>query len=197
MEKGVKNQGKPTGKIDIGAGEEILGRIDMPEHTSAMKELDRGRFLFYVEFRGGRGISIAGFSVERSLAMIDYRQQVEDAHRKAFGQYFTPPKVAEFMVPWVLGSGKKSLFDPAFGIGAFQKAAKLHPDVEFSASEVDSGIIDFWRRASGEDANFVLVENYLRFWGCRHENMVCNPPYMKFQKFRNQDAVFREFCAKL
>lgn len=27
----------------------------MPEHQSAMKELDRGRLLFYVTFAGGRG----------------------------------------------------------------------------------------------------------------------------------------------
>ncbi len=27
----------------------------MPEHKSAMKELDRGRLLFYVTFEGGKG----------------------------------------------------------------------------------------------------------------------------------------------
>jgi type II restriction enzyme len=27
-------------------GKEILGKIDMPEHKSARKELDRGRLLF-------------------------------------------------------------------------------------------------------------------------------------------------------
>lgn len=27
----------------------------MPEHRSAMKELDRGRMLFYVAFEGGKG----------------------------------------------------------------------------------------------------------------------------------------------
>jgi type II restriction enzyme len=55
VEQDIKNQGKTTIKINVQAGKEILGRIDMPEHKSAMKELDRGRLLFYVTFQNGRG----------------------------------------------------------------------------------------------------------------------------------------------
>ena len=55
IERDVKNQGKTTIKINVQIGKEILGKIDMPEHKSAMKELDRGRLLFYVTFDGGKG----------------------------------------------------------------------------------------------------------------------------------------------
>ena len=55
VEVDVKNQGKTTIKINIQVGKEILGRIEMPEHRSAMKELERGRLLFFVTFSGGRG----------------------------------------------------------------------------------------------------------------------------------------------
>lgn len=55
IEKDIKNQGKTTIKINVQVGSEILGKIDMPEHRSSMKELDRGRLLFYVTFDGGRG----------------------------------------------------------------------------------------------------------------------------------------------
>lgn len=55
IERDVKNQGKTTIKINVNVGKEILGRIDMPEHYSALKILERGRLLFYVKFRGGRG----------------------------------------------------------------------------------------------------------------------------------------------
>ena len=55
IERDVKNQGKTTIEIDVHVGKEILGRIDMPRHRSALKELARGRLLFYVTFRGGRG----------------------------------------------------------------------------------------------------------------------------------------------
>ena len=65
VERDVKNQRKTTIKINIQAGKEILGRIDMPEHRSAQKELERGRLLFYVAFRGGRGyLDPAVFSQE-------------------------------------------------------------------------------------------------------------------------------------
>lgn len=55
IERDVKNQQKTTIKINIQIGKEVLGKIDMPEHKSAMKELDRGRLLFYVTFEGGKG----------------------------------------------------------------------------------------------------------------------------------------------
>lgn len=55
IERDVKNQGKTAIKVNIQVGKEVIGRIDMPEHKSAMKELDRGRLLFYVTFEGGKG----------------------------------------------------------------------------------------------------------------------------------------------
>lgn len=55
VERDIKNQGKTTIKINVEIGKEVIGKIDMPEHKSAMKELDRGRLLFYVTFKGGKG----------------------------------------------------------------------------------------------------------------------------------------------
>jgi len=55
VERDVKNQGKTTIKINVQGGREILGRIDMPKHHSVMKELERGRLLFYVTFESGKG----------------------------------------------------------------------------------------------------------------------------------------------
>lgn len=55
IERDVKNQGKTTIKVNVQIGNEVIGKIDMPEHKSAMKELDRGRLLFYVTFDGGKG----------------------------------------------------------------------------------------------------------------------------------------------
>jgi len=54
IERDVKNQGKTTVKINVLVGKEIIGTIDMPQHRSVMRELDRGRLLFYVTFSGGR-----------------------------------------------------------------------------------------------------------------------------------------------
>ena len=49
----------------------------------------------------------------------EYLLKVGEKHRKEFGQFFTHPLVAKFMVKWVLNSEQKTLFDPAFGLGAF------------------------------------------------------------------------------
>ena len=54
IEQDVKNQGKTTIKVNVCIGKEIIRKIDMPAHKSEMKELDRGRLLFYVTFSGGR-----------------------------------------------------------------------------------------------------------------------------------------------
>lgn len=53
IEGDVKNQNKVTIKINVKEGIEIASNIDMPNHKSAMKELDRGRMLFYVKFESG------------------------------------------------------------------------------------------------------------------------------------------------
>lgn len=55
IERDVKNQRKTTIKINVEAGREVIGKIEMPDHRSRMKELQRGRLLFYVTFEGGRG----------------------------------------------------------------------------------------------------------------------------------------------
>jgi hypothetical protein len=49
----VKNQNKITVKINPKEGIEIAAKVDLPEHHSRLKELDRGRLLYYVTFEGG------------------------------------------------------------------------------------------------------------------------------------------------
>lgn len=51
LESDVKNQNKTTIKIHANTEENILEKIALPEHFSQMKELGRGRLLFYVKFK--------------------------------------------------------------------------------------------------------------------------------------------------
>lgn len=55
IEKDVKNQGKTTIKINVNVADLIIDKIQIPEHYSSMKELDRGRLLFFVKFKGSSG----------------------------------------------------------------------------------------------------------------------------------------------
>lgn len=51
LESDVKNQNKTTIKINAETEENVLENISLPEHYSQMKELERGRLLYYVKFK--------------------------------------------------------------------------------------------------------------------------------------------------
>ena len=123
-----------------------------------------------------------------------YCQKVPLEHRKTFGQFFTHPKVADFMINWVLQSGKQELYDPAYGLGVFNPKNK---DIKFSASEIDPVILEHLNLHNYDENVLLRSENYLTVWGNKHANIVCNPPYMRFQKFLDRDNVFKLFQAKL
>ncbi|MDR1552785.1 MAG: AccI family restriction endonuclease [Prevotellaceae bacterium] len=53
VESDTKNQNKTTIKINSKSGIEIAYKVDEPNHESVRKEMDRGRLLFYVTFKGG------------------------------------------------------------------------------------------------------------------------------------------------
>jgi adenine-specific DNA-methyltransferase len=126
-----------------------------------------------------------------------YGESVSSRHRQQFGQFFTDPRVASFMVDQVLRSGQKSLYDPCFGHGAFFDAVSGRSDVAFYASEVDPTVLDFWKMHHPDTVANVHLEDYFKTWGRQHLNIVCNPPYMRFQKFSGRQQVFQDFEDRL
>ncbi len=131
------------------------------------------------------------------IRQSEYLRRVGEAHRKEYGQYFTPPDVARFMVQWVLESEAKAIFDPAFGLGAFLEPIDDASDVKFTGTDVDLEVLRYWMESTGDLGAEVSNEDYLLTWGRTHSNIVCNPPYMRFQKFLNRDAVFNAFLKNL
>ncbi len=101
------------------------------------------------------------------------------------------------MVRWVLKSGQRTLFDPSFGLGALFDPVASDPGMVFAGSEKDSKILDFWTGEAGGRKVEIEHEDYLLSWGKSHANIVCNPPYMRFQKFIGRDSVFRAFVDNL
>ena len=53
VETDTKNQNKTTIKINSKSGILVASKVDEPWHESVRKEMDRGRLLFYVTFKGG------------------------------------------------------------------------------------------------------------------------------------------------
>lgn len=126
----------------------------------------------------------------------DYLDTVGEDHRKTFGQFFTHPKVADFMVQWVAGSGNPHVHDPGFGLGAFYDAASKY-GIRLTASEIDPEVLNYWQNANPNDNIDIYREDYLLSWGRTFGNIVCNPPYMRFQKFKNRSLVFDRFTQEL
>lgn len=131
---------------------------------------------------------------------ITYIHKVGQEHRKRYGQFFTHPQVAKFMTDWVLESGEKSVFDPAFGLGAFLDAVADTKKIKFTGSDIDPDILNFWSETNnGFDSSKIEIRNedYLLTWGQIHLNIVCNPPYNRFQRFIDRDNVFNGFMKNL
>ncbi|MCX7995997.1 MAG: AccI family restriction endonuclease [candidate division WOR-3 bacterium] len=67
LEKNAKNQFKSTIHIDVNQGVLLAKDIIPPEHMSEVKELSRGRLLYYVKFKGGK----AAFDAKKFLAELE------------------------------------------------------------------------------------------------------------------------------
>ena len=72
VESDIKNQNKTTIKIHANKEANILEKVYLPEHFSDMKELGRGRLLFYVKFKNS--ISIINYSGFKELFGIDLNE---------------------------------------------------------------------------------------------------------------------------
>jgi hypothetical protein len=67
LEKNAKNQFKSTIHININQGALLAQDIAPPEHMSDVKELSRGRLLYYVKFKGGK----ATFNTKEFLTELE------------------------------------------------------------------------------------------------------------------------------
>ncbi len=127
-----------------------------------------------------------------------YGDLVGLGHRRRLAQFFTPPPIARFMVDWVL-SGRhgraNKVHDPAFGLGAFFENAP--EECEFTGGDADDAILAFFSEHSRRMPSRLSKTDYLLDFGSRYDNIVCNPPYLRFQKFLNRDAVAAAFAERL
>lgn len=129
-----------------------------------------------------------------------YKKDTSMEHRQAFGQFFTPPIVAEFMCNWILQGKPQEILDPAFGLGAFFKALlSFNQQTPFHAYELDQRIITFYHQHENNVPNHLTLINddYLTSWGQKYGAIICNPPYMRFQKFLDRKQVFDDFQERL
>jgi adenine-specific DNA-methyltransferase len=139
---------------------------------------------------------VSGSSLEKhyiSLSSI--------SHRRKFGQFFTPGRIADLMVSWILQDRPQSIFDPAFGLGAFFDAVlrvgrSVIPDAIYKACEIDPTIISYLDYGNGPHP-VIEIADYLEADLQGYDAIICNPPYMRFQNFLNRHHVLPEIERKI
>ena len=81
---------------------------------------------------------------------------------------------------------------------AFYFAAKdIGYICDFSGSEIDAKILSHFHASSGTEHCSIELLDYLSKWGQCHSAIICNPPYMRFQKFEGRDQVLQKFSSAL
>lgn len=125
-----------------------------------------------------------------------YKSFVNIEHRKQFGQFYTHANISDFMIKWVLEKNPKSLYDPAFGMGAFFFASERFGfKGKFIGSEIDEKSYNFFKRKISSNRLNLINEDYFSSWGKKYDSIICNPPYFKFQNFLNKDFVLSHLAA--
>ena len=121
---------------------------------------------------------------------IEYSTTTDPAHIRKYGQYFTDPDVAGFMVAWACREAG-NLLDPAAGNSVFLKCAKrIAPTCDLYGYEIDPDMLEFFGNPSGA---VLKNEDYLLTgWEERYDAIVCNPPYNRFQAVTNRERILEE-----
>lgn len=120
---------------------------------------------------------------------IEYTNQTDSRHLKAYGQFFTRPEVAEFMCLWACKDAK-TVLDPAVGNSVFLKETRKHfPDCSLFGYEIDPAILAFFGNpANGQISNTDYLQDD---WEGRYDAILCNPPYNRFQSVTNRDEILK------
>lgn len=124
----------------------------------------------------------------------DYIETSDIAHRKKFGQFFTPDRIADFMAEWVLEGirNNATILEPAFGLGAFCRAMfRINHNINVIGHDVDEKIFSYARENFADSKNVILNnDNYITAsWQGRYDGIICNPPYLKFHDYDNSTLI--------
>lgn len=136
------------------------------------------------------------------LLMLESKYILETpiSYRRDFGQFFTPSLVARLMVRWVMKDCPKTILDPAFGLGVFyDEMVRIDTcqRVQFTGYEIDENILYYLNRNESKSNLRIVNHDYLEADTTSFDAIVCNPPYMRFQKFLRRHHVLPKIEEKI
>jgi adenine-specific DNA-methyltransferase len=131
---------------------------------------------------------------------LKYIDETPLNHRKDYGQFFTPTPVARLMTKWVLKTNPETVLDPAFGLGVFYDEVIKIPSrnqVHFIGYEIDNNILAFLNHNGNNPYLRVINGDYLEAEAGHFDGIICNPPYMRFQKFLKRHDILPKIEEKI
>jgi len=129
-----------------------------------------------------------------------YLLETPVSYRRDYGQFFTPPKIAHLMVEWVLRDSPKTILDPAFGLGVFYdeiNRINTTQKIHFTGYEIDTRILKYLNSKTNHSNLSIINDDYLEADVGSFDAIICNPPYMRFQKFLNRHNVLPQIEKKI
>lgn len=118
-----------------------------------------------------------------------YSRAASAGHRKALGQFFTPPRVAALMADWIATTNPSEIVDPALGTGILTRAAlKRCPGSSVTAFEVDDSILRYADVGVPERVH-VRLENFLYAGFDPCDAIMMNPPYIRHRELEGYDEA--------
>ena len=125
---------------------------------------------------------------------LAYTKNTPLSYRKKFGQFFTPRKIADLMLNWVIQDHPQSILDPAFGLGIFYdslNSLQSKNEIHYFGYEIDPKIIHSLAIKKTNNLT-IYLEDYLEAKQNKYDAIICNPPYLRFQNFVNRHQVIPE-----
>lgn len=140
--------------------------------------------------------STTGGLIPDSFPEERYARVATHEHRKALGQFFTPPKVAALMADWIAGARPKVILDPALGTGILTRAALARcAGAKIVAFEVDGQILA--NSDVGDDRRVeVRLEDFLYADYEQFDAVIMNPPYIRHRELEGYDAARSKISVK-
>lgn len=176
--------------------DDITSQVTTPEWASHL--LEKTRQLLQSD------INVADPSCDALEGL--YASEVPYDYRKAKGQFFTPPPVAELMVNWVLDRGAQSLLDPSLGTGIFIRAALIQTEqrgkglatvVGYETDRVIAEVARMSAKALGFQPPVIRQVDFVTDqFEDKFDAIVANPPYIRHHAMPYTDDVFAWFDRK-
>ena len=124
-----------------------------------------------------------------------YSERVPLDHRRRFGQFFTPPSIAELMCEWVVSIKPASLLDPAVGLGIFVRKFLEHKiECEITAIDIDSVALNSFSDSNMHGHVTEAIQQDFLTWEspAKFDAILANPPYLRHHDLNYDRDIFRE-----